>query len=328
MGSGYQEIAPVLPVLPEEMYSIRDKFRNWVYSEVGVGLGNGPGDVLGYRWATDFLTTEPPVHQSAMDKFAALLAAAPPPDLDDLEDYIHIMMETGVPGHLDAEPPIFTLVDTTVDAIAPTGLPSNLDARYTATLADVDVKLVEELALRMEEKNVTGGRYSSGAAWAVALATQKAITEWGASRSAEALTAVENATQRRVASAQVGIVLGQALDDRQFAELTSYDRSQERRISAFQWWVNLFRIPLDTASMASHYAMQEWNAQLTAVQNEFQAWQVKQPENNPALKLAYGYSTTYPASPSAPSIVENPWLGLLSGVASAAGAVATAAMLL
>ena len=190
-------------------------------------------------------------------------------------------------------PEIFNPVEKTLWQMMSTGLPSNLDPRYQATLAQTQQQLQEELARQMETKNVTGGRYSSGAQNAVATATGRAMTDWGAARSAEQLAATEAARARQLQGTQQGAAFGQQLSD----------------------------IPLQRAQTAAGMALAPWQMQQSAAQNQYQAWLASQAQSNPALAMAYGYGMGYPFGAQSPTLAENPWLGLLSGLTSGLAAL-------
>jgi len=348
MGAAYQRIEPMFPSWEgqENLFTYREWFSDysrpligravdknnssvWDAADTRIGT-NTPGTLMypqeATLWTDAFLTNEPAVFQASMNKFLALMEHSYDHLLDDLIDYFMTIINAGgVPGTLGTEPPIYTTVGETVTELEDTGLPVVLNTRYTATLAAVEAQLTDELAIRMEEKNVSGGRYSSGAQWAIALATQKALTEWGVGRSAEEVEALEKAATRRITAGSLGVDLGKALDARQFAVLASWDAAQHRQYIGLQAGWNLAstlaQLPLNTASSAASHSMTEWQMQMTAIQNEWQHWQVTLPQNNPMLKLIYGYSTSFPQGASAPQIAESPWMGAMKGVLSAAGAV-------
>jgi len=196
------------------------------------------------------------------------------------------------PGGQIPLPEIFNPVENTLWQMMATGLPTNLDPRYQATLAQTQQQLKTELAKQMEAKNVTGGRYSSGAQQAVAGATGRAMTDWGAARSAEQMAALEAARTRQLQGAQQGTTFGQLLSD----------------------------IPLQRAQAAAATALTPWQMQQQAAQNQYQAWQQTLPANNPFMQMAYGYGMGYPFGAQAPQVAENPWMGLLSGALGGLGA--------
>jgi len=256
---------PQLPQMPADMTSARSGMLNWLLPQLGQEGKAYPGT----------------------------LSPAAPFDLNQLLGGLGYGNKPGATGAGGGN------WQDTLNQLMKTGLPTDVNPAYQATLSQAQQRAKDEIAQSMQAANAGNTRYGTGAMRQTADITGRTMTDWGSMITQLAAQLQESARQRQLSAAGLSGDLA----------------------------AKMGMLGIQRAGTAAGIAMPYWQMLQNQAQTEYGAWQSRQPGYRPETQMLFNYGQNYPFSAQQPAVADNPWMSLLMSLVGAGGDLGAAKIL-